>query len=252
VTASIGVVSFPTHARNEYDLMAKALEFMERAEQEVATRSIMAELLNFDSCCRGGACASPTSSTEFNCSVVSAQLLKEQTCSQRTKKQSVFSASSCNYNHCCSAESVDCSRSRRQNLAIQGHLAYHLQSEFRSCPRLQTEWILKTNQLCKLPGCCCQSIRPQSVFTSLTHNQVVVREQNYKYDLIDPNTILNKINWQPAKFNNLSATVRCRTERNALERTQCNHRSPEGHLGSLAGTGFANNKRHHSQSARAG
>lgn len=34
VTASIGVVSFPTHARNEHDLMAKALEFMERAEQE--------------------------------------------------------------------------------------------------------------------------------------------------------------------------------------------------------------------------
>ncbi len=37
-------------------------------------------------------------------------------------------------------------------------------------------------------------IDPTSVsFTSLTApNQVVVREQNYKYDLIDPNTILNK------------------------------------------------------------
>jgi len=34
VTASIGVVSFPTHARNEHDLMTKALEFMEKAEQE--------------------------------------------------------------------------------------------------------------------------------------------------------------------------------------------------------------------------
>ncbi|MBC8000171.1 MAG: GGDEF domain-containing protein [Leptolyngbya sp.] len=34
VTASIGVVSFPTHARNEHDLMAKALEYMEKAENE--------------------------------------------------------------------------------------------------------------------------------------------------------------------------------------------------------------------------
>ena len=34
VTASIGVVSFPTHARNEHDLMQIALEFMEKAEAE--------------------------------------------------------------------------------------------------------------------------------------------------------------------------------------------------------------------------
>jgi hypothetical protein len=45
-------------------------------------------------------------------------------------------------------------------------------------------------------------IDPTSVsFTSLTApNQVVVREQNYKYDLIDPNTILNKSIGKPAKF----------------------------------------------------
>lgn len=34
VTASIGVVSFPTHARNEHDLMQIALDFMEKAQQE--------------------------------------------------------------------------------------------------------------------------------------------------------------------------------------------------------------------------
>ncbi len=45
-------------------------------------------------------------------------------------------------------------------------------------------------------------IDPTSVsFTSLTApNQVVVREQNYKYDLIDPNTILNKSIGKSAKF----------------------------------------------------
>lgn len=45
-------------------------------------------------------------------------------------------------------------------------------------------------------------IDPTSVsFTSLTApNQVVVREQNYKYDLIDPNTILNKSIGKPARF----------------------------------------------------
>jgi diguanylate cyclase (GGDEF)-like protein len=32
VTASIGVVSFPTHAREENDLMSKALEFLEEAQ----------------------------------------------------------------------------------------------------------------------------------------------------------------------------------------------------------------------------
>lgn len=34
VTASIGVVSFPTHARNEHDLMGKALEYLEKAESD--------------------------------------------------------------------------------------------------------------------------------------------------------------------------------------------------------------------------
>lgn len=34
VTASIGVVSFPTHARNEHDLLGKALEYLEKAEAE--------------------------------------------------------------------------------------------------------------------------------------------------------------------------------------------------------------------------
>lgn len=45
-------------------------------------------------------------------------------------------------------------------------------------------------------------IDPTSVsFTSLTApNAVVVREQNYKYDLIDPNTILNKSIGKPARF----------------------------------------------------
>jgi len=45
-------------------------------------------------------------------------------------------------------------------------------------------------------------IDPTSVsFTSLTApNQVVVREQNYKYDLINPNTILNKSIGKPARF----------------------------------------------------
>lgn len=38
VTASIGVVSFPTHARNEHDLMGKALEFLEKAESEGGDR----------------------------------------------------------------------------------------------------------------------------------------------------------------------------------------------------------------------
>jgi diguanylate cyclase (GGDEF)-like protein len=33
VTASIGVVSFPTHAREENDLMSKALEFLEEAQK---------------------------------------------------------------------------------------------------------------------------------------------------------------------------------------------------------------------------
>lgn len=50
-------------------------------------------------------------------------------------------------------------------------------------------------------------IDPTSVsFTSLTApNQVVVREQNYKYDLIDPNTILNKSIGKPAKFKQYTA-----------------------------------------------
>ncbi|MBC8000172.1 MAG: DUF4139 domain-containing protein [Leptolyngbya sp.] len=45
-------------------------------------------------------------------------------------------------------------------------------------------------------------IDPTSVsFTSLTApNQVVVREQNYKYDLIDPTTILNKSVGKTARF----------------------------------------------------
>lgn len=38
VTASIGVVSFPTHARTEADLMAKALEFLDIAESEGGDR----------------------------------------------------------------------------------------------------------------------------------------------------------------------------------------------------------------------
>lgn len=38
VTASIGVVSFPTHARDEHDLMNKALEFLNKAASEGGDR----------------------------------------------------------------------------------------------------------------------------------------------------------------------------------------------------------------------
>ncbi|MBX3138360.1 diguanylate cyclase, partial [Candidatus Obscuribacterales bacterium] len=38
VTASVGVVSFPTHARDENDLMFKALEFLDVASQDGGDR----------------------------------------------------------------------------------------------------------------------------------------------------------------------------------------------------------------------
>lgn len=38
MTVSLGVVSFPTHARDEHDLMARALEFMARAASEGGDR----------------------------------------------------------------------------------------------------------------------------------------------------------------------------------------------------------------------
>ena len=38
VTASIGVVSFPTHARDEIDLLQRAIEFLAKAEEEGGDR----------------------------------------------------------------------------------------------------------------------------------------------------------------------------------------------------------------------
>jgi GGDEF domain-containing protein len=38
VTTSIGVVSFPTHARDEIDLMQRAVEFLAKAEEEGGDR----------------------------------------------------------------------------------------------------------------------------------------------------------------------------------------------------------------------